>query len=84
MVNFCVAILILKVGENKQHFRHIMLYYFKKGKNTTETQENICTVMEKVLGLIKHVKSFLLEISRWTMLHGRVGQLRLIAIKLRH
>ena len=30
--------------ENKQHFRHIMLYYFKKGKNTTETQKKVCAV----------------------------------------
>ena len=44
LVNFCVAILILKVEEKKQHFQHIMLYYFKKGKNATETQKNICAV----------------------------------------
>ena len=25
--------------ENRQHFWYIMLYYFKKGKNTTETQK---------------------------------------------
>ena len=30
--------------EKKQHFRHIMFYYFKKGKNTTETQIKICAV----------------------------------------
>ena len=36
MVNFCVAILILKMEENKQHFLNILLCYFKKGKNTTE------------------------------------------------
>ena len=30
--------------EKKQHFQHIMLYYFKKGKNTTETQKKICAV----------------------------------------
>ena len=30
--------------EKKQHFPHIMLYYFKKGKNATETQKKICTV----------------------------------------
>ena len=35
-MNFCVAILILKMEENKQHFQHIMLYYFERGKNTTE------------------------------------------------
>ena len=28
-----------------QHFWHIIwLYYFKKGKNATETQKKICTV----------------------------------------
>ena len=30
--------------EEKQHFRPIMLYYFKKGKNATETQKTICAV----------------------------------------
>ena len=44
MVNFCVAILILKMEEKKQHFRHIRLYYFKKGKNATETHKKICAV----------------------------------------
>ena len=39
-MNFCVGILILKMEENM----HIMLYYFKKGKNATEIQKNICSV----------------------------------------
>ena len=32
--------------ENKQHFQHIMFYYFKKGKSTTEMQKKkkICAV----------------------------------------
>ena len=30
------------MGGKKQHFQHIMLYYFKKGKNATETQKKIC------------------------------------------
>ena len=42
-MNFCVAILILKM-ENTQHFWHIMLYYFKKGKTATETQKRISAV----------------------------------------
>ena len=58
LVNFCVAILILKMEENTQHFWHIMLYYFKKGKNAIEMQKKICTVfMEKLLRLIEHDKS---------------------------
>ena len=43
MANFCVAILILKMEEKKEHFQH-MLYYFKKGKNATEMQKKICAV----------------------------------------
>ena len=43
-MNFCVAILILKMEEKKQHFQHIMLNYFKKGKNATERQKKICAV----------------------------------------
>ena len=39
-MNFCAAILILKV----QHFWLIMLYYFKKGKNATEVQKKIFAV----------------------------------------
>ena len=27
-----------------QHFWHIMIYYFKKGKNATEMQKKICAV----------------------------------------
>ena len=30
--------------EDTQHFWCIMLYYFKKGNNTTETQKKICAV----------------------------------------
>ena len=43
-MNFCVAILILKMEEDTQHFWHIMLYYFKKGKSAIDTQKNISTV----------------------------------------
>ena len=42
LVSFCAPTLILKM-ENTQHFQHIMLYYFKKGKNATEIQK-ICAV----------------------------------------
>ena len=31
--------------ENKQHLQHIMLYYFKKGKNATETHTKKIWVM---------------------------------------
>ena len=30
--------------EDTQHVQHITLYYFKKGKNAPEAQEQICAV----------------------------------------
>ena len=44
MVNFCVAIFILKIEERKQLFWHILLHYFKKVKNATEMQKKMCAV----------------------------------------
>ena len=44
LVTFCVAILILNMEEKKQHFQHVILYCFKKGKNATEMQKKICSV----------------------------------------
>ena len=33
--------------ENKQHFWHIMLYYFKKGKNASEThKKDLCSFLK--------------------------------------
>ena len=46
-MNFCAAILILKMEENRQHFQCIMLYYFKTGKNATEMQKKTCAVYGK-------------------------------------
>ena len=44
MVNFCVAVLTLKMEDKKQYFQHILLYYFKKGKNATETHKKTCAM----------------------------------------
>ena len=30
--------------ENKQHFHHILLYYFKKGNDAAEMHKKICAV----------------------------------------
>ena len=65
-MSFCVAILILKTEEEKQHFWHIILYYFKKGKNATEMKEKMCAVYEDG-AMTECVKSdlwsFVLEVS---------------------
>ena len=45
-MDFRAPILILRMEEDMQHFWRIMLYYFKKGKNATETQKKICAVNE--------------------------------------
>ena len=74
--------------ENMQHLQHIMLYYFKKGKNATEMLKEICAVYRE--GAVTdltcqkwfakfHAGYFLLE-----MLHGWVDQLKLVAIKSRY
>jgi hypothetical protein len=34
----------LKIDNKNVHFRHTMLFYFKKGKNATQTQGKICAV----------------------------------------
>ena len=62
-----------------------MLYYFKKDKNTTEMhKKRFVQCTEKVLWLIEHVRSgiqsFMLEISRWTIFHCQIDQLKLIAV----
>ena len=43
-MNFCIAISVLKMEGTMQHFLHIMLFYFKKSKNTTKMQKMICAV----------------------------------------
>ena len=73
---------------NTQHFWCNMLYYFQKGKNATEMQKSLCIVYRE--GAVtdrtrqKWFAKFVLEISCWMMLPGRVDALMLIAIKSRH
>ena len=40
-MNFCVAILILKMGENRQHFG---MLHFIISRKANETQKKICAV----------------------------------------
>ena len=93
LLNFCIAILLLKMEEIMQHFQHIMVYHFNKGKNTTKTHTHththtLCSVWRRCCDQLECVKSGLwssvLEISCWMMLHSWVDQLKLIAIKSRH
>lgn len=36
--------LCLNMEENKEHFRHILLFYFRRGKKAAEAGREICTV----------------------------------------
>ena len=63
LVNFCVPILIVKMEENTQRSWHIMLYYFKKGKNATEMQKrDLCHVWRGCCDL-SYVSKVVCEIS---------------------
>ena len=46
---FLCSHLILKMEENIQRFQCMMLYYLKKGKNTSETKKKCCAVYGEVL-----------------------------------
>ena len=84
-MNFCVAILILKM--EAKHFLHIMLIISRKVK-TIEMHKKICAVYGE--GAVsdqtcrKWFGKFMLEISHWTMLQGEVNKLKLIVIISNH
>ena len=86
-MNFCVTILILKIEEKSNIFGILRFIISRKVKMQLKHKKRFVQYMETVLWLIEHVKSgfqsFVLEISRWTMLRGQVDQLKLIAIKSR-
>ena len=64
------------------------VYYFKKGKNATETQEKICAVYGE--GAVtdqmcqKWFAKFCAGDFMLTMFHSRVDQLKLIVVRARH
>ena len=68
-MNFCTAILILKMEENVQHFWLIMLYYFKKDKTQLKCKKRFVQCMKNVLWLIEYgqrgLPSFLVLLTFW-------------------
>ena len=94
-MNFCVAILILKM-EEKRNILRILFFIIsrtvktqrqKVKKKKKKRQKRFVKCMEKMMWLIKHVKrglqSFMLEISCCTMHLGQEYQLNVITIKSR-
>ena len=76
LVSFCVAILILKMEENMQYFQHIRLYYFKKGKNTTEMQKkDLCSVWRRCCDR-SNVSKVACEVLCWRFLTGGCSTVR--------
>ena len=43
-MNFYEAILILKMEDGRQHFQHVVLHCFQKGKTTSEMTKKICAM----------------------------------------
>ena len=44
-MNFCVAILVLKLEEKKEHCQPVIRYYFKKGKTQPKhTKKDLCSI----------------------------------------
>lgn len=66
-MNFCVAILILKMEEEK-HFQYIVPFYFKKGKNATETK--ICAVYGDGAVTDRNILQVVCKVSYWRFLTG--------------
>ena len=56
--------------ENTSHFWHVMLYYFKKGKNTTETQRKICAMYGKVAMTKQMCQKWFCKVLCWRVLAG--------------
>ena len=86
-MNICVAVLTLKMEENTQHFG-VLCFISRKVKTQLKHKKRFVQCVEKVLGLGEYVKSglqsFVLEISRWMMLHSQTDQSELTAIRSRH
>ena len=43
-LRFCQFYMPLNMEENKVHFRHLMLFFYGKGKNATQAANKICAV----------------------------------------
>ena len=71
---------MLKMEEKKQCFWHIILHYFKKGKNATEMQKMICAVRGEGAVTDRTCQKWFAKCHAPRSVH----QLKLIAIKLRH
>ena len=60
--------------EIRQHFQPIMLYYFQKGKNATETQKKICAVYGEGAIMDRMCQKWFVKFragdSHWTLLHS--------------
>ena len=84
-MNFCVAILILKMEEKSNIFSLLCFIISRKIKTQMKHKKKTCAVYgEGAVTDWTGQKWFAKFRARWTMLHGQVDQLKLIAIKSRN
>lgn len=72
-MNFCAAIVTLRVEAHGQHFHHIVRGYFKEGKTQLTPEKKVCAVCtEKALGLLARIRGGLRSSDPcWRFLPGR-------------
>ena len=54
-----------------KHFRHILLFYFRKGKKAAEAHKEICEVYGVNYLTPTYMSEFVLKISFWKFLTER-------------
>jgi len=62
-INFCQFYTPLNIEENKVHFRHLMLFFYRKGKNT-QAANKICAVYGEDVVTERTVRSGLLDLKQ--------------------
>ena len=85
-MNFCIAILMLKWKKIHNIFGILYFIVSRKVKTQLKCKRKICAVYGE--GAVtdrtcQKLRSSVLEISCWTMVHNQVDQLKLIVIKSR-
>ena len=88
LANFCVAILILKMQEKKQHFGILCFIISRKVKTQLKCKKKICAVYGEGAVTDQTCQTWFAKFHAGVFsldnAPGRSDQLKLIAIKLRH
>jgi len=78
----------LNMKENKMHFRHLLLFFYRKGKNATQRQTRYALFMAKVLYLKELCENDLLGLKLVILTlkikNARIGPPSQMKIRLKH